>query len=73
MAERQLDIKISANVKEAHYDPDTQQIRCVFMSGHSGYYSGCSEDLADEFERADSSGKFVASVLKPMYPYHKIG
>ena len=71
--ERPLNIAESSNVKSASYDPDTQRITCVFNSGHSGYYSGCGEDVATAFEQAESSGKFVATVLKPQYPYQKIG
>jgi len=73
MAERVLNIKKSSNVKAASYDPDTQKITVVFNSGHSGFYSGCSEEVATAFEQADSSGKFVAAELKPKYPYTKIG
>lgn len=72
MAEQVLNIKTSTNVKAASWDPETLRITCVFNSGHSGYYSGCSLEVAEAFEQSESPGKFVASALKPQFSYTKI-
>lgn len=71
--ERQLNISESSNVQSAGYDPETQKITVLFKSGHSGFYSGCSKEVASAFEAADSAGKFVATTLKSQFPYTKIG
>lgn len=69
MAERTLNIKPSSNVKGAVYDDESQRLTVSFHSGHGGYYEGVDDNTAGDFERAESSGKFVATVLKPGFTY----
>jgi hypothetical protein len=72
--ERQLEFKTqSRNVKAAFYDADSQTLRVVFHSNHSGTLPGVSEDLAGDFERADSPGSFYDTYFKKTgWTYNRI-
>jgi len=73
MALRKLDLGDSDNVSESYYDPDTQRLYVVFVSGGSGYYSGVPEEEAMAFEQADSHGKYLHQYLKPRFPWVRGG
>jgi hypothetical protein len=69
MAPRKLDLATSSNVRDAAYDPDTQQLDCSFWSGSSGYYAQVPAQVAQEFERASSPGRFVHTYLKGTFTW----
>lgn len=75
MTERQLQFgKTSKNIHSAFHDSETQTLRVVFNSGHSGTYHGVSEDEANDFERADSPGSHHDTFFKKAgRTYNRIG
>ncbi len=74
MAERQLQFsKTSSNINSAFYDPDTQTVRVVFNSGHSGTHPA-TEAEAVAWEQATSPGSHYHTFFKAAgKPYSKIG
>lgn len=72
MAIRQLQIKPSSNIDQAHYDEDQQTLQVHFKSGGVYVYDGFTGDAADAFERADSSGKHLNSNIIGQYVARKI-
>jgi hypothetical protein len=65
MAERQLQFtNTSKNIHSGFYDPDTQALRVVFHSGHSGVLPGTTEEEAISFENADSPGSHYDTFFK---------
>jgi hypothetical protein len=75
MAERQLQFgKISGNIHSAFHNNETQTLRVVFHSGHSGTLPGTTEEEALAFERADSPGRHYDTFFKKTgRTYNKIG
>jgi hypothetical protein len=75
MAERQLQFgKTSKNIHSAFFDAESQALRVVFHSGHSGVYPGTTEQEALDFERADSPGSHHDTFFKKAgRTYNRIG
>jgi hypothetical protein len=48
----------SDNVLKTTYFPGTQRLYIAFSRGHTYSYGNVSKELYDEFENADSQGKF---------------
>ncbi len=74
MAERQLQFqKTSSNIQAAFFDPDTQTVRVVFNSGHSGTHPATEEE-AVAWEQASSPGSHYHTNFKAAgKTYNKIG
>lgn len=72
MAEQALNLKPSANVKGATYDPDTQKLT-VQLNGGTYVYDGVSADKAQAFADADSHGSFLHTQIKGQHTFTKIG
>lgn len=74
MAERQLQFgSTSKNVHSAFYDGDSQTLRVVFHSGHSGSLPGVTEVQASDFEQAISPGSHYDTYFKKTgWMYNKI-
>lgn len=72
MAEQILQIKPSANVKAASYDPDTQTLT-LKLNGGTYAYSGVSVDKAQAFADADSHGSYLHNFIKGQHQFTKIG
>jgi hypothetical protein len=70
--EQPLDLKPSANVKGASYDPDTQKLT-VKLNGGTYVYDGVSADKAQAFADAESHGSFLHMQIKGQHTYTKIG
>jgi hypothetical protein len=72
MAEQVLNLKPSANVKGASYDPDTMTLT-VQLNGGTYQYSGVSVEKAQAFANADSHGSYLHNFIKGQHEYSKIG
>lgn len=72
MAEQPLNLKPSANVKAASYDPDTQKLT-VQLNGGTYVYDSVSAEKAQAFADADSHGSFLHTQIKGQHQYVKIG
>jgi len=73
MAERQLNIGTSSQVKSAAYDDETQTLAIEFNSGGTYHYHGVSGQTADGLESADSPGGYLHAYVKKQHQYTKIG
>ena len=62
----------SSDVKAAGYDPSAEIMRIAFLDGGEWDYHGVTPNMAEEFEDAESKGKFVADVLKVNCPVSKV-
>jgi KTSC domain len=72
MAEQVLNLKQSANVKGATYDPDTQTLT-VQLNGGTYSYAGVSAEKAQAFADADSHGNFLHTQIKGQHVHTKVG
>jgi hypothetical protein len=63
----------SDNVLKTTYFPKAEKLYIAFNRGHTYSYCNVSKELYDEFEAADSQGKFFHSKInnKSKYPVHK--
>lgn len=73
MAQRELSIKTSTNIRQALYDPDTQTLTVHFLNGGSYTYSGVDEVKANGFETAESAGRYLHANIKGLHTHTKIG
>lgn len=63
----------SDNVLKTTYFPKVQRLYIAFSRGHTYSYANITKELYDEFEVADSQGKFFHSKInnKAKYPTRK--
>ena len=63
----------SDNVLKTTYFPSMQRLYIAFNRGHTYSYGNISNELYDEFENADSQGKFFYKNIKDKkeYSYRK--
>ena len=61
----------SDNVLKTTYFPSTERLYIAFSRGHTYSYGNVSPELYQEFEKADSQGKFFHSRInnKRQHPY----
>lgn len=71
MAIRELIIRDSSNVKSASWNDETMELNVEFNSGSRGSYLSVPEHEVDDFERADSHGKYIHNYIKPLYTWRK--
>jgi len=68
MAQRILSFAPSSNIEAVAYDEETQELFITFKGGRQYKYTGVDSNEADSLSRADSAGKYVNDVIKPLYP-----
>lgn len=73
MAEREIPIRESTNLRSVVYDDDTQTLTVQFRNGGSYQYHGVSADTAEGFSTADSAGSYLHSYVKNLHEFNKIG
>lgn len=63
----------SDNVLKTTYFPQAQRLYIAFSRGHTYSYGNVSREIYDEFEKAESQGKFFHSKInnKPAHPTRK--
>lgn len=63
----------SDNVLKTTYFLSNQRLYIAFSRGHTYSYGNISKELYDEFEKADSQGKFFHMKINKnnMYPFRK--
>lgn len=61
----------SGNVLKSTYFPTDQRLYIAFRRGHMYSYEHVSEEIYEEFEEADSQGRFFHEVINKKYQYRK--
>lgn len=63
----------SSNILKTTYFPTLNKLYIAFSRGHTYSYSNISEELYDEFENAESHGKFFYQRInnKTEYPHRR--
>lgn len=59
----------SSTIEKVWYDRHTKTMMVQFKKGCAYLYYGIQPELYDEFEKADSAGKFFAEHVKHNYDY----
>lgn len=57
----------SSHIRAYGYDPDKKIMAVCFNSGDTYHYEGVTPEHFDAFDRADSLGKHLHSVIRPRY------
>ena len=61
----------SDNVLKTTYFPQAQRLYIAFGRGHTYSYGNVPREMYDEFEAADSQGKFFHAKINKKYPTRK--
>lgn len=63
----------SDNILKTTYFPKNQRLYIAFKRGHTYSYGNISEEIYDEFEDANSQGRYFHQVIdkNSKYPYRK--
>jgi KTSC domain len=56
----------SSSIAAIGYDEDAREVYVQFRHGGVYAYAGVPREIWDELQRADSKGRFVNLVLKPL-------
>jgi hypothetical protein len=62
-------IEGSSNIVSAGYDQASQTLSVVFKNGKRYDYQGVPQETADDFDTADSKGKFLAENVKGQFEF----
>ncbi len=62
----------SSNIQSARYDEETQILQIVFKNGGVYDYYSVPVRTAEEFERSESKGGFLAASIKGHYRYSRV-
>ena len=62
----------SSYLKSIDYDPDTEKLVVVFVSGHSYVYSDVPADQVAALESAPSAGAYFSDNIRLRYSYKEI-
>ena len=62
----------SSNVSSIRYDAEQAILEVTFNSGGTYQYYNVPSQVADDFERADSKGSFLATNIKGSYQYSRV-
>lgn len=62
----------SGNIDSWGYDPETQELQILFVSGGLYLYSGVPTDVAEALREAPSKGQYFAGAIKGQYPYQRV-
>ena len=61
----------SENILKITYFVEAQRLYISFSRGDTYVYENIAPDFYQDFEDADSNGKFFHSKIKPKYPGHR--
>ena len=59
---------VSSNVAAYRYNPGTHVLQVRFTSGRVYGYKGVPQNIVDEFDTAESKGKYLNASIKHSYP-----
>lgn len=62
----------SSVIASYHYNPDTQTLKVVFVSGMIYEYLEVPESVIAEMKAVQSKGTFLNKRIKGIYPYRKV-
>lgn len=62
----------SSNLASIKYEDEQLVLEIVFQNGGTYQYYDVPSQVAEEFERADSKGSFLASRIKGHFRYSKV-
>lgn len=62
-----LDLKPSSHISSAAYDPHSRELTVRYGSGNAYIFEDVPQATADEFEAADSHGKYHAASLRGQF------
>ena len=62
----------SSNIERIGYDPTRQTLRIIFHGGRGYDYEGVDEQTYAALEAADSKGRFVAAMIKPIFGWRRV-
>ena len=72
MAWKEFPAFSSSNVASIRYDADQSLLEVSFHNGSSYHYYDVPAVVADNFERAESKGSYLASAIKGHYRYSRV-
>ncbi|WP_339828957.1 KTSC domain-containing protein [uncultured Parvibaculum sp.] len=72
MAWRDFPSFTSSNIALIRYDNEQATLEVGFHNGGTYHYYDVPSQVADELERAESKGSFLASSIKGHYRYSKV-
>lgn len=63
----------SDNILKVTYFPNTERLYIAFKRGHTYSYGNVSEEIYEEFEEADSQGRYFHQLINknPKHPHRK--
>lgn len=62
----------SSNLKSARYDGDSSTLEVSFKNGTTYQYFDVPQQIADDFNGAESKGTFLAAQVKGHFRYSKL-
>jgi hypothetical protein len=62
----------SSCVARLGYDAASEEVHVEFHSSETYAYGGVSSQVYEEFDGAESKGRFFNEVIKPTYPVRKL-
>lgn len=62
----------SSNIAAVRYEEEQSILEVIFLNGGTYQYYDVPIHVAEDFERADSKGSFLASAVKGNYRYSKV-
>lgn len=68
---KELTLPESSNIARAEYDSKLHILYVTFHSGQTYSYDNVPESVVDDFEKAESAGKFFCKNIKWKYTYRK--
>ncbi len=58
-----------SNIETPDYDPETRQLTVTFHNGRRYRYSDIGQDMATDYECADSKGTFLRQHINGKFPH----
>lgn len=62
----------SSNIASIRYEDEQSLLEVTFLNGSTYQYFDVPTHVADDFDRAESKGSFLASTIKGHYRYSKV-
>lgn len=72
MAWREFSSFASSNVAAIRYDPEQSLLEVEFLNGGRFQYYDVPEQVAQNFEQAESKGVFLAQSIKGHFRYSRV-
>ena len=63
----------SSQVRSVGYDSESQTLEVEFSAGGLYYYHGVPTEVFNGLMAAGSTGRFLASHVKGVYPFERVG